>query len=172
MLVGRWNAAVGPASLDVCSSRPEDGWMVDEPRESRLGRFVVYGDGVGKGARPRGTSLEDSLMLQMTDPCLDESVDEIASQALGLLYTDVWGEEPLALRAHRDGDGLLLLLRFDPELMESAGGTSFEPLVDRSFIALPELVAEAVRVRTAQTLVPRNVNVSAERGLAVFAFST
>jgi hypothetical protein len=26
-------------------------------------------------------------------------------------------------------------------------------------------------VRTAQTLVPRNANVSAERGLAVFAFS-
>lgn len=145
--------------------------MVDEPRESRLGRFVVCGDGVGKGARPRGTSLEDSLMLQMTDPCLDESVDEIASQALGLLYTDVWGEEPLALRAHRDDDGLLLLLRFDPDLMERAGGTSLEPLVDRSFIALPELVAEAVRVRTCQTLVPRNVNVSAERGLAVFAFS-
>ena len=110
-------------------------------------------------------------MLQMTDPCLDESVDEIASQALGLLYTDVWCEEPLALRAHRDDDGLLLLLRFDPDLMERAGGTSLEPLVDRSFIALPELVAEAVRVRTCQTLVPRNVNVSAERGLAVFAFS-
>ena len=75
------------------------------------------------------------------------------------------------MRAHRDGDGLLLLLRFAPELMEIAGGPSFAPLVDRSFVALPELVAEAVRVRTAQTLVPRNVNVSAERGLAVFAFS-
>jgi hypothetical protein len=145
--------------------------MVDEPRECRLRRFVVCGDGVGKGARPRGTSLEDALMLQMIDPCLDESVDEIASQALEPLYTDVWGEEPLALRAHRDDDGLLLLLRFDPELLESAGGPSFEPVVDRSFTALPELIAEAVRVRTAQTIVPRNINVSAERGLAVFAFS-
>jgi len=115
--------------------------------------------------------LEDALMLQMIDPCLDESVDEIASQALESLYTDVWGEEPLALRAHRDEDGLLLLLRFDPELIQRAGGTPFGPLVDRSLMALPELVAEAVRVRTAQTLVPRNVNVSAERGLAVFAFS-
>ena len=145
--------------------------MVDEPREEGIGRFVLCGDGVWKGARPRGTSLEDPLMLQMTDPCLDESVDEIASQALGSLYTEVWGEEPLALRAHRDDDGLLLLLRFDPEVMEGAGGRSFEPSVNRSFTALPELVAEAVRMRTAQTLVPRNLNVSAERGLAVFAFS-
>jgi len=115
--------------------------------------------------------LEDSLMLQMTDLCLDESVDEIASQALGLLYEEVWGEEPLALRAHRDEDGLLLLLRFAPEPMEIAGGPASAPMADRSFMALPELVAEAVRVRTAQTLVPRNVNVSMERGLAVFAFS-
>lgn len=110
-------------------------------------------------------------MLQMTDPCLDESVDEIASQTLESLYMEVWGEEPLAVRAHREDDGLLLLLRFDPELMEGAGGRSFEPAVDGSFMALPELVAEAVRMRTAQTLVPRNLNVSAERGLAVFAFS-
>jgi hypothetical protein len=145
--------------------------MVDEPRKSRLGRIVVCGDGVGKCARPRGTSLEDPLMLQMTDPCLDESVDEIASQTLESLYMEVWGEEPLAVRAHREDDGLLLLLRFDPELMEGAGGRSFEPAVDGSFMALPELVAEAVRMRTAQTLVPRNLNVSAERGLAVFAFS-
>jgi hypothetical protein len=122
-------------------------------------------------ARERGTSLEDSLMLQMIEPCLEESVDELASQALGSLYTEVWGEEPLAIRAHRDDDGLLLLLRFDPELMEGAGSTSFEASVDRSFMALPKLVAEAVRMRTAQTLVPRNLNVSAERGLAVFAFS-
>jgi hypothetical protein len=146
--------------------------MVDDPRESRLGRFVPWGDDVGKGARPRGTSLEDALMLQMTDPYLDESVDEIASQALGSLYTEVWGEEPLALRAHCDDDGLLLLLRFDPELMEGTGGTSFESLLERSFMALPALVAEAVRTRTARTLVPRNLNVSAERGLAVFAFSS
>jgi len=110
-------------------------------------------------------------MLQMTDPCLDESVDEVASQALESLYAEVWGEEPLALRAHREDDGLLLLLRFDPDLMEGAAGTSCEPSVDPSFMALPELVAEAVRVRTARTLVPRNLNVSAERGLAVFAFS-
>ena len=116
-------------------------------------------------------ALEDSLMLLMTDICLDESVDEVASQALESLYTEVWGEEPLALRAHREDDGLLLLLRFDPELMEGAGGTSADPSVDASFMALPELVAEAVRVRTARTLVPRNLNVSAERGLAVFAFS-
>jgi len=111
-------------------------------------------------------------MLQMIAPYLDESVDEIASQALESLYTDVWGEEPLALRAHRDDDGLLLLLRFDPELVEGAGGMSFEPLLERSFMALPALVAEAVRMRTAQTLVPRNLTVSAERGLAVFAFSS
>ena len=110
-------------------------------------------------------------MLQMTDLCLDQGVDEIASQALGLLYEEVWGEEPLALRAHRDEDGLLLLLRFAPEPMELAGGPSSAPVTDRSFMALPELVAEAVRVRTAETLVPRNVNVSVERGLAVFAFS-
>jgi hypothetical protein len=124
-------------------------------------------------ARDRAsTSLEDPMMLQMTDPCLDESVAEIASHTLESLYREVWAEEPLAVRAHRDDDGLLLLLRFDPELVDHAGGRSFEPSIDASFMALPELVAAAVRMRTAHTLVPRNVNVSVERGLAVFAFSS
>jgi hypothetical protein len=144
------------------TSRARAGWA---------GSFPVM-DGFGKGAKPRGTNLEDALMLQMTDPNLDESVDEIATQALGSLYAAVWGEEPLALRSHRDDGGLLLLLRFDPELMQGAGGTQFEPLLDRSFAALPELVAEAVCTQTARKLVPRNLTASAERGLAVFAFSS
>jgi hypothetical protein len=47
------------------------------------------------------------------------------------------------LRAHREDDGLLLLLRFHPDLMKDAGGASSEPLIDPSFMVLPELVAEA-----------------------------
>jgi hypothetical protein len=110
-------------------------------------------------------------MLQMIDPQLDMSVDEIASQALGSLYTDMSGEAPLALCAFRDGDALLLLLRFDRELLEGADETRFGPLSALSFMALPELVAEVVRLRASRTPVPGSLSVSEERGLAVFAFS-
>src|SRR5271155_864474 len=100
-----------------------------------------------------------------------DEVDSLASEALASLYTAVAGETPRALRAYREDDALLLLLRFDPALLVDASGEHFEALIDVSFMAMPELIAEAVRQGTGRTLAPGNLSICSQRGLAVFTFS-
>ena len=90
------------------------------------------------------------------------SVEDAASDALDQLYTALAGEPPRALRAYRDDDALLLLLRFNRDLV----GIEHVPLM-----AMPELVAQIVARRTSATLVPGDLSVSDGNGLAVFGFS-
>jgi hypothetical protein len=100
-----------------------------------------------------------------------DEIDSVAGEALGNLYTAVTGAAPRRLRAYHEDDALLLLLRFDASLLSDAGGEQFEPLIDISFMAMPDMVAEAVHEATGRTLMPGNLSICAERGLAVFAFS-
>jgi hypothetical protein len=100
-----------------------------------------------------------------------DDIDSVAGEALGNLYTAVTGEAPRRLRAYHEDDALLLLLRFDPALVAEASGEQFEPLIDISFMAMPDMVAEAVYEATGRTLLPGNLSICPERGLAVFAFS-
>jgi hypothetical protein len=100
-----------------------------------------------------------------------DDIDSVAGEALGNLYTAVTGEAPRRLRAYHEDDALLLLLRFDPSLLAEASGEQFEPLIDISFMAMPDMVAEAVYEATGRTLLPGNLSICPERGLAVFAFS-
>ena len=100
-----------------------------------------------------------------------DDIDLLAGEALGNLYTAVTGEAPRRLHAYHDDDALLLLLRFDPALLADASGEQFEPLIDISFMAMPDLIAEAVTDATGRTLMPGNLSICPERGLAVFAFS-
>jgi hypothetical protein len=102
---------------------------------------------------------------------IEEPVDAVATSALATLYSAVTGERPRALRAYHEHDALLMLLRFDRRQLEGATGGRNEPLIDSSLMALPELVAEAVHDRTGHVLVPGNLSISVERGLAVFAFT-
>jgi hypothetical protein len=46
------------------------------------------------------------------------------------------------------------------------------PFLDTAFAAMPGMIASAVEARTGQCLAPGNLSVCAERGLAVFAFSS
>ena len=110
-------------------------------------------------------------MLRVIESVEEGTVEGVASEILGTLYRGVVGEAPLALRAYRDDDAVMLLLRFDPALLENRGAAPIEPLIEISFLAMPELVADAVRERTGRTLIPGNLSVCADRGLAVFAFS-
>ena len=110
-------------------------------------------------------------MLHTIETNTQQDVDAVAMHALETLFVGVSGESPLALRAYGDGDALLLLLRFDPALLEDASGPSVEPLIDVAFMALPALIADAVHERTGRRIRPGNLTVSAERGLAVFGFT-
>jgi hypothetical protein len=91
-----------------------------------------------------------------------EGVESTAAEVLRDLYWAFAGQPPRALRAYRDDDALLLLLRF-----EVSGDA--EP--DVAFMALPSMVAEAVTHRTGHVLVPRDASVCASSGLAVLGFT-
>jgi hypothetical protein len=101
----------------------------------------------------------------------EEPVDAVAASALATLYAAVTGQQPRALRAYHEHDTLLMLLRFDRTQLDGVSDWRNEPLLDSSLMAIPELVAEAVHGRTGHVLVPGNLSISAERGLAVFAFT-
>jgi hypothetical protein len=110
-------------------------------------------------------------VLQTTSRFQTDRLDSLATSVLANLYTAVTGEAPRALRAYYDDDTMLLLLRFNPALLADPSGEHFEPLIDISFMAMPEMIAEAVREGTGRTLVPGNLSICAQRGLAVLAFS-
>jgi hypothetical protein len=99
------------------------------------------------------------------------ALGELAGEVLIDLYHALSGCNPKAVRVYGEDDALLLLLRFDPAELAGAAETSFEPLIDTTFIALPSMIASAVQRRAHRTLYPGNLSVCADRGLAVFAFS-
>lgn len=127
---------------------------------------------VDNGTARDNDTMEGDQMLPLTSRRFrTDEIDSLAGEVLGNLYTAVTGEAPRRLNAYLDDDALLLLLRFDPALLSDASGEQFEPLIDISFMAMPDLVAEAVTEATGRTLMPGNLSICAERGLAVFAFS-
>ena len=93
----------------------------------------------------------------------DEAVDAAALDVLRALFEALTGAPPSTLRAYRDDDALLLLLRYE----EPTTG----PPVEIALMALPSLVAEAVAKRTGRHLVSGDVSLCAPQGLAVLAFS-
>jgi hypothetical protein len=99
------------------------------------------------------------------------ALGELAREVLVDLYRALSGHLPKAVRVYGEDDALLLLLRFDPSQLTGVAETSFEPLIDTTFIALPSMIASAVQRRTGHTLYPGNLSVCADRGLAVFTFS-
>jgi hypothetical protein len=108
-------------------------------------------------------------------PSTGSEKDPVADLAAGILvdlYRAVCGHEPKAVRAYHDDDALLLLLRFDPDVMIERPMDGFEPLLDTAFMAMPGMIASAIEARGGQHLTPGNLSVCADRGLAVFAFSS
>jgi len=111
------------------------------------------------------------VVVALADNHSPEPIDAVAASVLKTLYAGIVGRSPVALRAYGDEGSVLLLLRFDQSLLEDTSGTRFEPLIDISLMAMPELIADSVHELTGRTLVPGNLSVCAERGLAVFAFA-
>jgi hypothetical protein len=102
-----------------------------------------------------------------TDP-----MGTLASGVLTDLYWAVCGLEPKAVRAYREDDALLLLLRFETDEIQEHPGDGFESVLFEAFNAMPAMIAAAVEARTGRRLSPGNMLLCAERGLAVLAFST
>ncbi len=109
-------------------------------------------------------------MLDQTPkkPNTVDPVTLLATEVLKDLYRAVCGREPLAVRAYQDDDAILLLLRFDTSENDANGR---EPRLDAAFLAMPGMIASAVEARAGRRLMPGNLSICAERGLAVRAFS-
>jgi hypothetical protein len=108
---------------------------------------------------------------QMTTSDTPQTVGDLAVTVAADLYRAVTGRSPRALRAYQDEDALLVLLRFDQEEMLVDPSDGVEPLLQTAFMAMPGMVATAVQARSGAQLVPGNLSVCPERGLAVFAFT-
>jgi len=100
-----------------------------------------------------------------------ERVGTFAAGVLEALYTVVYGEPPVGVRAWYEGGALMLLLRlagpapfggFQPNQPEHPGMLPYG--------AIPELVAEAVRVQAGCELGIGSWSVEADLGLAMFVF--
>jgi hypothetical protein len=100
-----------------------------------------------------------------------EAVDLLACEVLADLYRAYCGSSPMAVRAYRDEEALLLLLRFEPDAVEDEDPGAFDPLMSTTLRAMPGLIASAVEARTGCRLAPGNLSLCSARGLAVFAFS-
>lgn len=100
-----------------------------------------------------------------------DSVGAFAAGVLEQLYEVVYGEPPVGVRAWTEGGALMLLLRlagpapfggFQPDQPEHPGMLPYG--------AIPELVAEAVRVQAGCELGIGSWSVEADLGLAMFVF--
>jgi hypothetical protein len=100
-----------------------------------------------------------------------EAVDLLACEVLADLYRAYCGAPALGVRAYRDADALLLLLRFEPGSIEPDEEGDLDPLISAALRSMPGLIASAVEARAGVRLAPGNLSACSARGLAVFAFS-
>lgn len=98
-----------------------------------------------------------------------QQVADLAREVLGGLFEAHVGAPPRALRVYRQGDALMLLLRFDPDLAGGGADSELEARMDATLMAMFELVTEVVSARSGCDLEPGNLSVCAPTGLAVFA---
>jgi hypothetical protein len=99
-----------------------------------------------------------------------DAVDLLACEVLADLYRAYCGAAPLAVRAYRDEEALLLLLRFEPDRCADGEDDDLDPLVATALHAMPCMIASAVEARTGTRLAPGDLSLCSARGLAVFAF--
>jgi hypothetical protein len=135
-------------------------------------RFTDLESGAASAAA-RFATQEGDLVFDVTNSSPStEAVDLLACEVLADLYRAYCGAAALAVRAYRDDDALLLLLRFDPEApSEGRDGSDHEVPTAVALRAMPGMVASAVEARTGVRLAPGNLSMCSARGLAVFAFS-
>jgi len=98
-----------------------------------------------------------------------QKVEGLAREALAGMFVALTGEPPRTLRTYGQGDALMLLLRFDPQLVGGGDDPEAEARMDTSLMAMLELIADVVSARSGCEVVPGNLSVCAHTGLAVFA---
>jgi hypothetical protein len=108
-------------------------------------------------------------MLQTLDSPRVGRPAAAAADALASLYAGIAGVPPVSVRAYQDDDAILVLMRFDPASAPTPN-SEFDPPIEVSLLALPDLIAEAVLAETGRELLPGSLSVSVERGFAVLAF--
>ena len=111
-------------------------------------------------------------MFDVTNSSLStDALDLLVCEVLADLYRAYCGAPPLAVRAYRDAEALLLLLRFEPVEIEEGTAGDGDTLFATALRAMPAMIASAVEARTGCRLAPGNLSMCSGRGLAVFAFS-
>ena len=120
-------------------------------------------------ARPR--QAKGRLQMRTTErrrrQC--QQVADLAREVLGKLFAAHTGEAPRAVRAYRESDAVMLLLRFDPSLAGAGADAELEALMEASLMAICEMVTEVVSKRSGSQVLAGNVSVCAPIGLAVLA---
>ncbi|MGD0198261.1 MAG: hypothetical protein ABSC56_10210 [Solirubrobacteraceae bacterium] len=101
-----------------------------------------------------------------------EDVGALAAELTAQLYAVAAGGPPRAVRHYHEDDALLLLLRFDPAHLADSDGTG-SPLSEAALMALPDMIASAVRTRSEHThrLVPGSLTISSDRRFVSLGFS-
>jgi hypothetical protein len=114
----------------------------------------------------------DTLRLVGDRSAEMEEVGALAAELMAALYAVAAGGPPRAVRHYHEDDALLLLLRFDPQhLADSIDAGS--PLSEAALMALPDLVASAVRTRSEHRhrLVAGSLTISSDRSFVSLGFS-
>jgi hypothetical protein len=113
-------------------------------------------------------------MLAMREPMdrAEGEIEHVAAEVLGGLFDGLSGGTPRSVRAYREEDALLLVLRVGPGVIDDDGTLHRrDGLGAVSLLAMPEFVADAVHERCGRTLLPGSLSVCGGRGLVVFAFT-
>jgi len=101
-----------------------------------------------------------------------EEVGALAADLMSQLYAVAAGGPPRAVRHYHEDDALLLLLRFDPEHLSDTNQAG-SPLSEAALLALPDMIASAVRTRGSQRqrLIPGSLTISSDRSFVSLGFS-
>jgi hypothetical protein len=101
-----------------------------------------------------------------------EEVGALAADLMAQLYAVAAGGPPRAVRPYHEDDALLLLLRFDPEHLSDTSQAG-SPLSEAALLALPDMIASAVRTRGSQRhrLIPGSLTISSDRSFVSLGFS-
>jgi hypothetical protein len=108
----------------------------------------------------------------IASPYEPDPVADLAGGVLAELYRAVCGHDAAAVRAYHDDEALLLLLRFDPDEMAEVVAADSDDELEGAFVAMPGMIVSAVEAGSGHRMRPANLSVCADRGLAVFAFSS
>jgi hypothetical protein len=114
----------------------------------------------------------DVLHVVENSTALMEEVGLLAAEMMAQLYAVAAGGPPLVSRAYHEEDALLLLLRFDPAHLTDTGEPG-SPLSEAALMALPDMIASAVRSHTNKRhrLIPGSLTISSDRSFVSLGFS-